>query len=203
MRNKLGKRGHGALVGNENRRRGLAVAALGCKQRVERLIGEGVGELYVAKYFPPENKARMEVLVKNLLAAYKSSIDTLPWMSEATKKEAQAKLAKFSPKIGYPVRWKDYSKLVIAPDDLVGNVARARAVSYQMELAKLGKPIDREEWGMTPQTVNAYYNPEKNEIVFPAAILQAPFFHPDADPAVNYGGIGGVIGHENDEKKKK
>ena len=159
---------------------------------VEGSIGEALGKLYVEKYFPPENKARMESLVKNLLAAYKSSIDTLPWMSEATRKEAQTKLAKFSPKIGYPVRWKDYSKLVIAPDDLVGNVARARALSYQMELDKLGKPIDREEWGMTPQTVNAYYNPEKNEIVFPAAILQPPFFNAAADDAANYGGIQGA-----------
>lgn len=163
---------------------------------VESSVGEALGKLYVEKHFPAENKARMETLVSNLLAAYKSSIDTLPWMSEATRKEAQAKLAKFSPKIGYPVRWKDYSKLVITPDDLVGNVARARAVSYQMEMAKLGKPIDREEWGMTPQTVNAYYNPEKNEIVFPAAILQPPFFNAAADDAVNYGGIGAVIGHE-------
>ncbi|WP_293368524.1 M13-type metalloendopeptidase [Nevskia sp.] len=163
---------------------------------VEGSIGEALGKLYVEKHFPPDSKARMETLVTNLQAAYKSSIDTLPWMSEATKKEAQTKLAKFSPKIGYPSKWKDYSKLIIAPDDLIGNVARARALSYQMELAKLGKPIDREEWGMTPQTVNAYYNPEKNEIVFPAAILQPPFFTAAADDAVNYGGIGAVIGHE-------
>jgi len=163
---------------------------------VEGSVGEALGKLYVEKHFPADNKARMEVLVKNLLAAYKASVDTLPWMSEATKNEARAKLAKFSPKIGYPVRWKDYSKLVIVPDDLVGNVARAHAVSYQMEIAKLGKPIDREEWGITPQTVNAYYNPEKNEIVFPAAILQPPFFDVAADDAANYGGIGAVIGHE-------
>lgn len=163
---------------------------------VEGAIGEALGKLYVEKHFPPDHKARMEELVANLMAAYKSSIDTLPWMGEATRKEAQAKLAKFSPKIGYPAKWKDYSKLVITPDDLVGNVARARALSYQMDIAKLGQPIDREEWGMTPQTVNAYYNPEKNEIVFPAAILQPPFFNAAADDAVNYGGIGAVIGHE-------
>ncbi|MCX7070722.1 MAG: M13 family peptidase [Gammaproteobacteria bacterium] len=163
---------------------------------VESAVGEALGKLYVAQHFPPENKARMELLVGNLLAAYKNSVDTLPWMTEATRKEARAKLAKFSPKIGYPLRWKDYSKLVIVADDLVGNVARSRAVSYQMEVSKLGKPIDREEWGITPQTVNAYYNPEKNEIVFPAAILQPPFFNIAADDAANYGGIGAVIGHE-------
>nr|WP_293396299.1 M13-type metalloendopeptidase [Nevskia sp.] len=163
---------------------------------VETAIGESLGKLYVEKHFPPANKARMEALVKNLLEAYKQSIDTLDWMSPETKKEAQAKLAKFAPKIGYPNKWKDYSKLVISGSDLLGNVARANAYSYQFELAKLGTPIDREEWGMTPQTVNAYYNPEKNEIVFPAAILQPPFFTAAADDAVNYGGIGAVIGHE-------
>ncbi|GAB3407458.1 M13 family metallopeptidase [Massilia agilis] len=163
---------------------------------VERSMGESLGKLYVAEYFPPERKARMEALVKNLLAAYKQSIDKLDWMSPATKKEAQAKLAKFTPKIGYPNKWKDYSKLVVAKDDLVGNVMRSRAVEYDRELSKLGRPIDRDEWGMTPQTINAYYNPEMNEIVFPAAILQPPFFDASADDAVNYGGIGAVIGHE-------
>jgi predicted metalloendopeptidase len=163
---------------------------------VERAQGEALGKLYVAQYFPPERKARMEALVKNLLAAYKQSIDKLDWMSPATKKEAQAKLAKFTPKIGYPNKWKDYSKLVVKRDDLVGNVMRARVVAADRELDKLGKPIDRDEWGMTPQTVNAYYNPEMNEIVFPAAILQPPFFDANADDAVNYGGIGAVIGHE-------
>jgi putative endopeptidase len=147
-------------------------------------------------YFPAERKARMEALVKNLLAAYKTSIDKLDWMSPVTKKEAQAKLAKFTTKIGYPNKWRDYSKLVVSKDDLVGNVMRSRQFDYNKELNKLGKPIDRDEWGMTPQTVNAYYNPEMNEIVFPAAILQAPFFNADADDAVNYGAIGGVIGHE-------
>ncbi len=163
---------------------------------VETSMGEALGKLYVDKYFPPAHKARMEVLVKNLQEAYKQSIDTLAWMGPETKKEAQAKLAKFDPKIGYPNKWKDYSKLVISGKDLVGNVARANAWRYQFDLAKLGTPIDREEWGMTPQTVNAYYNPEKNEIVFPAAILQPPFFNAAADDAVNYGGIGAVIGHE-------
>ena len=163
---------------------------------VERAQGEAVGKLYVAEHFPAERKARMETLVKNLLVAYKQSIDKLDWMSPATKKEAQAKLAKFTPKIGYPNKWKDYSALVVKRDDLVGNVMRSRVVEADRELNKLGKPIDREEWGMTPQTINAYYNPEMNEIVFPAAILQPPFFDAKADDAVNYGGIGAVIGHE-------
>ena len=163
---------------------------------IERSQGESLGKLYVTEYFPPERKARMEALVKNLLAAYKQSIDKLDWMSPKTKKEAQAKLAKFTPKIGYPNKWKDYSSLVVARDDLVGNVMRSHEVEYNRELNKLGKPIDRDEWGMTPQTINAYYNPEMNEIVFPAAILQPPFFDANADDAVNYGGIGAVIGHE-------
>ncbi|WP_323142306.1 M13 family metallopeptidase [Massilia phyllosphaerae] len=163
---------------------------------VERAQGEALGKLYVAEYFPAERKARMEALVKNLLAAYKQSIDKLDWMSPATKKEAQAKLATFNPKIGYPNKWKDYSALTVKRDDLVGNVMRSRVVEADRELNKLGRPIDRDEWGMTPQTINAYYNPEMNEIVFPAAILQPPFFDANADDAVNYGGIGAVIGHE-------
>ena len=138
----------------------------------------------------------MVELVGNLLKAYRQSIETLDWMSPATKKQAQTKLAKFTPKIGYPNKWRDYSKLIITPVDLVGNIMRAQSFEYQRNINKLGKPIDREEWEMTPQTVNAYYNPEKNEIVFPAAILQPPFFNPKADDAVNYGGIGAVIGHE-------
>jgi predicted metalloendopeptidase len=162
----------------------------------EGALGEAVGKLYVAEYFPAERKARMEELVKNLLATYKTSIDKLDWMTPVTKKQAQAKLAKFTYKIGYPNKWRDYSALTISKDDLVGNVLRSRQFDYNKELNKLGKPIDRDEWGMTPQTVNAYYNPEMNEIVFPAAILQAPFFNADADDAVNYGAIGGVIGHE-------
>jgi putative endopeptidase len=163
---------------------------------VERSLGETVGKLYVEQNFPAERKARMEVLVANLLAAYKDSINKLDWMSPATKKEAQAKLAKFTPKIGYPNKWKDYAALAVARDDLAGNVMRSRIVEGNRELNKLGKPIDRDEWGMTPQTVNAYYNPELNEIVFPASILQPPFFDANADDAANYGGIGAVIGHE-------
>jgi predicted metalloendopeptidase len=162
----------------------------------DRALGEAVGKMYVDTYFPAERKARMDALVKNLLAAYKQSIETIDWMSPATKKEAQAKLATFNPKIGYPVRWKDYSALTVSKDDLVGNVMRSRVVEANRELNKLGKPIDRDEWGMTPQTINAYYNPELNEIVFPAAILQPPFFDAKADDAVNYGAIGAVIGHE-------
>ena len=162
----------------------------------EGAIGEGLGKLYVAKYFPPENKARMEKLVGNLLEAYHQSIDTLDWMTPATKKEAQAKLASFMTKIGYPSKWRDYSALQIKKDDLLGNVERATEFEYLRNINKLGTPIDRTEWGMTPQTVNAYYNPEMNEIVFPAAILQPPFFNANADDAVNYGAIGAVIGHE-------
>jgi predicted metalloendopeptidase len=163
---------------------------------VEGALGESIGKIYVSEHFPAERKARMEVLVKNLLAAYKQSIDTLDWMSTETKKQAQAKLAKFTTKIGYPDKWRDYSTLKISANDLIGNIMRANAFTYQRELNKLGKPIDREEWGLTPQTVNAYYNPEMNEIVFPASILQPPFFDANADDAVNYGGIGAVIGHE-------
>ncbi|HWJ95894.1 MAG TPA: M13-type metalloendopeptidase, partial [Telluria sp.] len=163
---------------------------------VEGALGEALGRQYVEKHFPAERKARMQELVKNVLAAYKESIDGLDWMSPATKKEAQAKLAKFNPKIGYTNKWRDYSKLTIRADDLVGNVMRASTFAYNRNINKLGKPIDREEWGMTPQTVNAYYNSRLNEIVFPAAILQPPFFNMDADDAVNYGAIGAVIGHE-------
>jgi len=138
----------------------------------------------------------MDELVKNLLAAYRQSIDSLAWMGPETKRQAQAKLAAFSPKIGYPAKWRDYTKLSIDPTDLVGNVMRAEKFDYDRNLAKLGGPIDRGEWHMDPQTVNAYYNPELNEIVFPAAILQPPFFDANADDAVNYGAIGAVIGHE-------
>ena len=163
---------------------------------VEGALGEALGREYTAQYFPPERKARMEELVKNVLAAYKESIDNLDWMGPETKKEAQAKLAKFNPKIGYPNKWRDYSKLAIKKDDLVGNVMRTATFAYNRNINKLGKPIDREEWGMTPQTINAYYNSRLNEIVFPAAILQPPFFNAAADDAVNYGAIGAVIGHE-------
>jgi len=163
---------------------------------VEGAIGEGLGKLYVAQYFPADRKARMEALVKNLMAAYKDSIDTLDWMSPETKREAQAKLAKFTTKIGYPNKWRDYSALSVISSDLAGNMRRAAEFGYKRNLAKLGAPVDREEWGMTPQTVNAYYRSTTNEIVFPAAILQPPFFDARADDAVNYGGIGAVIGHE-------
>jgi predicted metalloendopeptidase len=163
---------------------------------MEMVLGEAVGRQYVQQYFPAERKARMEVLVKNMLVAYKDSIDTLEWMSPETKKEAQAKLAKFTPKIGYPNKWRDYSALTIKPGELAANMMRARTFAYNRNINKLGKPVDREEWGMTPQTVNAYYNSTMNEIVFPASILQPPFFDMRADDAVNYGAIGAVIGHE-------
>lgn len=163
---------------------------------VDSGMGESLGKLYVEKNFPADSKAKMEKLVQNLLLAYKDSINTLDWMSPETKKEAQEKLATFMPKIGYPNKWKDYSTLVVTKGDAVANLRNMRTYAAQFELNKLGKPVDREEWGMTPQTVNAYYNPEMNEIVFPAAILQPPFFNAKADDAVNYGGIGAVIGHE-------
>ncbi|MES2683301.1 MAG: M13-type metalloendopeptidase, partial [Pseudomonadota bacterium] len=165
-------------------------------EATEGALGEALGKVYVGRHFPPENKARMEALVANLMKAYEGSIKTLAWMSEESKTKALEKLAKFSVKIGYPNQWRDYAALEVKAGDLAGNLARATAFEYQRNLAKLGKPIDRNEWGMTPQTVNAYYNPEMNEIVFPAAILQPPFFNVDADDAVNYGGIGAVIGHE-------
>jgi putative endopeptidase len=159
-------------------------------------MGEMLGKLYVDRHFKPEAKARMEQLVENLREAYRTSIDGLEWMGPETKKQAQAKLAKFRPKVGYPNKWRDYSNLEVKRDDLVGNLLRAYVFENQYQLSKVGQPIDPEQWGMTPQTVNAYYNPVRNEIVFPAAILQPPFFNMEADDAVNYGGIGGVIGHE-------
>ncbi|MHA3024521.1 M13 family metallopeptidase [Mycobacterium sp. BMJ-28] len=163
---------------------------------VENLMGDAVGKLYVDKHFPPTAKARMDELVANLREAYRVSITNLAWMTPETRDRALAKLDKFTPKIGYPARWRDYSALVIDRADLYGNYQRGYAVEYDRELAKLGGPVDRDEWFMTPQTVNAYYNPGMNEIVFPAAILQPPFFDADADDAANYGGIGAVIGHE-------
>ncbi|MFZ4606550.1 MAG: M13 family metallopeptidase [Caulobacter sp.] len=159
-------------------------------------LGEAVGKLYVEAYFPAESKAKMEKLVADLRVALKARIEKLDWMSPETKARAQAKLASFTVKIGYPNKWRDYSALTIKPDDLYGNVQRASAFEWAFNVDKLGKPVDRDEWGMFPQTVNAYYNPTLNEIVFPAAILQPPFFDPDADAAVNYAGIGAVIGHE-------
>ena len=165
-------------------------------EAVENSLGESLGKIYVARHFPPEAKARMDELVKNLVKAYDQSIRSLDWMSEDTRKQALAKLAKFTPKIGYPNKWRDYAALSIAREDLVGNLMRASEFEHNYHIGKLGKPIDRDEWFMTPQTVNAYYNSNMNEIVFPAAILQPPFFNLDADDAINYGGIGAVIGHE-------
>ncbi len=163
---------------------------------VEDALGEAVGQLYVEQHFPPRAKERMVELVDNLVEAFRRDFDALEWMGEQTRREALAKLEAFTPKIGYPDRWRDYSALEVDPSDLLGNVARASAFEVDRNLAKLGGPVDRDEWFMTPQTVNAYYNPGLNEIVFPAAILQPPFFDVDADDAVNYGGIGAVIGHE-------
>jgi putative endopeptidase len=159
-------------------------------------LGEVVGKVYVKKHFSPEAKERMTQMVKNLLKAYAESIKTLDWMSAATKKEALKKVDNFMIKIGYPDKWRDYSALKIVKNDLYGNATRATEFEYNRQLDKLGKPVDRTEWGMNPQTVNAYYNPSLNEIVFPAAILKPPFFDLNADDAVNYGGIGAVIGHE-------
>lgn len=163
---------------------------------VEGLMGDAVGKLYVDRHFPPAHKARMDELVANLREAYRVSITNLEWMTPETRQRALAKLDKFTPKIGYPERWRDYSALVIDTSDLYGNYLRGQAVEHDRELAKLGSEVDRDEWFMTPQTVNAYYNPGMNEIVFPAAILQPPFFDAEADDAANYGGIGAVIGHE-------
>jgi len=164
---------------------------------VEGALGEAVGQIYVQRHFGENAKTKMVELVKNLITAYRISIEGLSWMSQETKERAFVKLNKFTPKIGYPDRWRDYSKLSISPDDLIGNLAQIAKFSQDYEYAKIGKPVDKSEWYMTPQTVNAYYNPGMNEIVFPAAILQPPFFDVNADDyAANYGGIGAVIGHE-------
>lgn len=163
---------------------------------VEGVMGEAVGKIYVERHFPPSAKRAMDALVGNLIEAYRQSIQTLEWMGEDTRERALDKLGKFTPKIGYPVKWRDYSALVIDPTDLVGNVRAAALFEFNRELNKIGKPIDRDEWFMTPQTINAYYNPGFNEIVFPAAILQYPFFDEGRDAAANYGAIGAVIGHE-------
>jgi putative endopeptidase len=163
---------------------------------VDNNLGESVGKLYVAKYFTPEAKAQMEELVGNLKLAMKARIEKLDWMSPETKREALTKLERMNVKIGYPPKWRDYSKYRVVAGDLFGNLERGIANEWDHQLDRLGKPVDRDEWEMFPQTVNAYFMPPKNEIVFPAAILQPPFFDPDADPAVNYGGIGAVIGHE-------
>ena len=163
---------------------------------VNGALGEAVGELYVQEHFPPVAKARMDELVANLLGAYRDSIETLDWMTEDTRAEALKKLSGFTPKIGYPQKWKDYSALSMDGQDLVGNVVRTSQFAVDEIARKAGQPVEKHEWLMTPQTVNAYYHPLRNEIVFPAAILQPPFFSQDADDAVNYGGIGAVIGHE-------
>ncbi|MGQ0481765.1 MAG: M13 family metallopeptidase [Pseudonocardia sp.] len=178
----------GTPVLRERWKRGVSV--------VEGALGDAVGRLYVDRHFPASAKERMQELVANLVQAYRQSISTLDWMGPATRERALEKLARFTPKIGYPDVWKDYSGLVIEPGDLLGNVRRAGAWRTDEQLAKIGGPVDRDEWLMTPQTVNAYYHPRMNEIVFPAAILQPPFFDADADDAANYGGIGAVIGHE-------
>jgi putative endopeptidase len=167
-----------------------------CVQSTDRNLGEALGQVYVEKYFPPAAKARAKEMVNNLIAALRSDIPTLSWMGPETKKEALAKLEAFTVKIGYPDRWRDYSKLIINQGSYASNVRRSTEFEYARQLAKIGKPVDRGEWGMTPPTVNAYYSSSMNEIVFPAGILQPPFYDPNADDAVNYGGIGAVIGHE-------
>jgi predicted metalloendopeptidase len=163
---------------------------------VNRMLGEAVGKLYVTEYFPPEAKAKMEELVQNVIVTLEDSIDELEWMTGETRVKAREKLSKFTPKIGYPDVWKDYSTLEIVTGDNLGNARRAQEWSYQQDLDKVGGPVDKSEWHMNPQTVNAYYSPTQNEIVFPAARLQPPFFQLNADDAINYGAVGGVIGHE-------
>ena len=178
----------GVPVNRERWKRGVSLA--------EAAMGEAIGRVYVERHFPPSAKDAMDELVANLIEAYRQSIADLEWMSPETRERALAKLDAFTPKIGYPVKWKDYSTLEIDAGDLIGNVRRAHIHEHDRQLDKVGQPIDRDEWYMTPQTVNAYYNPLMNEIVFPAAILQYPFFEADRDAAANYGGIGAVIGHE-------
>lgn len=178
----------GTEVNRERWKRGVGL--------VQDLLGEAVGKIYVERHFPADAKVRMLELVDNLQEAYRRNISNLEWMSPDTRKAALAKLEKFTPKIGYPDKWRDYSGLEISATDVVGNYRRGYAAEYDRDIAKLGGPVDRDEWFMTPQTVNAYYNPGMNEIVFPAAILQPPFFDAAADDAANYGGIGAVIGHE-------
>jgi putative endopeptidase len=170
------------------------------KTRGTRLLdaemGEALGKLYVARYFPPDSKAKMDLLVANLLKAFEQDLHKLDWMGPATRAKALEKIKSFTPKIGYPTKWRDYSALEIVKGDLIGNVQRAGMYEWNRDVARINQPVDRLEWGMTPSTINAYYNPSLNEIVFPAGILQPPFFDPKADDAVNYGAIGAVIGHE-------
>ena len=163
---------------------------------LDTTMGEALGKLYVARYFPPDSKAKMDLLVANLLKAFEQDLPKLDWMGPATKAKALEKNRSFTPKIGYPTRWRDYSDLEIVRGDLIGNVQRAAVYEWNRDVARINQPVDRLEWGMTPSTINAYYNPSLNEIVFPAGILQPPFFDPKADDAVNYGAIGAVIGHE-------
>jgi putative endopeptidase len=163
---------------------------------LDALLGEALGKLYVARYFPPEAKAKADELVQNLLKAYRADIQTLSWMSPQTRAKALEKIAEFTPKIGYPTHWRDYSAYTIKRNDLIGDIQRGAVFEWNREVKRINLPVDKTEWGMTPPTINAYYNPSFNEIVFPAAILQPPFFDPNADDAVNYGGIGAVIGHE-------
>lgn len=163
---------------------------------VDRNIGEGLGQAYVAKHFPPDYKGKMDVLVENLLAAFEIRLNNLEWMDDETRAQALKKLATFDPRIGYPSKWRDYSALTIAPGKLFESVQNARQFEWSRKVSRLNEPVDREDWYMTPPTVNAYYDPLMNQITFPAAILQPPFFDAKADPAVNYGGIGAVIGHE-------
>jgi putative endopeptidase len=163
---------------------------------LDALLGEALGKLYVARYFPPEAKAKADELVNNLLKAYEADIQTLDWMSPDTRTKALEKIRQFTPKIGYPSHWRDYSALTVTRADLIGDIQRGAVFEWNREVNRINQPVDRTEWGMTPPTINAYYNPSFNEIVFPAAILQPPFFDPHADDAVNYGGIGAVIGHE-------
>ncbi|HEU5257487.1 MAG TPA: M13-type metalloendopeptidase [Vicinamibacterales bacterium] len=163
---------------------------------IDRTIGESVGRIYVARYFPPDAKAKMDALVADIQTALRERIQKLDWMGADTKARALEKLSKFTVKIGYPETWRDYGRLTLSNNDLYGNRVRAAAYEWHRDVSRVDQPVDKTEWGMTPQTVNAYYNATNNEVVFPAAILQAPFFDPDADPAINYGGIGGVIGHE-------
>ncbi len=165
-------------------------------EQVDEGMGEALGQVYVARYFPPESKAKMQALIGDLKAAFAARIERLDWMSPATKAEALTKLQRFTVKIGYPDKFRDYSALTIEADDAYGNAERATAFDWRRQVRRINGPVDRTEWGMTPQTVNAYNNPVFNEVVFPAAILQPPFFDPKADPAINYGAIGGVIGHE-------
>jgi predicted metalloendopeptidase len=184
---------YGVVLGGQSQQLDRATRGV---HLLDTLLGEALGKIYVAKYFPPESKRKAEELVGNLLKAYDADIRTLPWMTEATRQKALQKLHKFTPHIGYPEKWIDYSAYDVVPGALLEDAQNGMAFEWNRELKRIDDPVDKNEWGMTPPTINAYYNPSFNEIVFPAAILQAPFFDPNADDAVNYGGIGAVIGHE-------